>query len=145
MSVYQSPVGLAAAPVANQLTELLTFKEDLCNPVCVINPTQPSAFVEFSNGTPVLNGNTVFIPVIAKITILSPSCGCKAVPQVITERFQVAFTGQTAVPTAVTITSDGMVQNVSCVDKRGCAHGYVINNTITVAITPPAAAAALSK
>lgn len=134
MAVYQNPVGLAAAPVNDQLSEMLTFKEKLCIPVCVINENQPSATVSYTAGQPVLNGSTVFVPIVAQVQITVPSNCCKVDPLMFTERFTVAFQGQTALPTAEpVITSVGRSQSLSCV-KGGKAYGYVINDSITVSI-----------
>ena len=135
--VRLSPVGLAAAPEANQLSVLATFREKLCHPFCIDSSVQPLATLVYSTGTPVLNGTTVFVPVTARITIVTGS-GCNAKTQLFTEQFYVAFQGQTAVPTSVTITSVGRVQggaNVQC----GCAYAYSINDSLTVTITPPTA------
>lgn len=135
--VRLSPVGLAAAPVANQLSILATFREKLCHPFCIDSSVQPLTTLVYSTGTPVLNGTTVFVPVTARITIVTGS-GCNAKTQLFTEQFYVAFQGQTAVPTSVTITSVGRVQggaNVQC----GCAYAYSINDSLTVTITPPTA------
>lgn len=135
--VRLSPVGLAAAPVANQLSVLATFREKLCHPFCIDSSVQPLATLVYSTGTPVLNGTTVFVPVTARITIVTGS-GCNAKTQLFTEQFYVAFQGQTAVPTSVTTTSVGRVQggaNVQC----GCAYAYSINDSLTVTITPPTA------
>lgn len=135
--VRLSPVGLTAAPVANQLSVLATFREKLCHPFCIDSSVQPLATLVYSTGTPVLNGTTVFVPVTARITIVTGS-GCNAKTQLFTEQFYVAFQGQTAVPTSVTITSVGRVQggaNVQC----GCAYAYSINDSLTVTITPPTA------
>ena len=135
--VRLSPVGLAAAPVANQLSVLATFREKLCHPFCIDSSVQPLATLVYSTGTPVLNGTTVFVPVTARITIVTGS-GCNAKTQLFTEQFYVAFQGQTTVPTSVTITSVGRVQggaNVQC----GCAYAYSINDSLTVTITPPTA------
>ena len=132
-----SPVGLAATPVANQVSLLATFREKLCHPFCIDSSIQPLATLQYSTGTPILNGTTVFVPVTARLTVVTGS-GCNAKTQLFTEQFYVAFQGQTAVPTAVTITSVGRVQggaNVQC----GCAYAYSVNDSLTVAITPPAA------
>lgn len=43
--VALSPVGLAAAPVANQVSFLATFKEKLCRCVCATSTNQPFASV----------------------------------------------------------------------------------------------------
>ena len=132
-----SPVGLAAAPVANQLSILATFREKLCHPFCISSSVQPLATVQYSSGTPVLNGTTVFVPITARLTVVTGS-GCNAKTQLFTEQFYVAFQGQTGVPTAVTITSVGQLQGGSCV-QCGCAHAYSVNDSLTVAITPPTA------
>ena len=135
--VRLSPVGLAAAPVANQLSVLATFREKLCHPFCIDSSVQPLVTLVYSTGTPVLNVTTVFVPVTARITIVTGS-GCNAKTQLFTEQFYVAFQGQTAVPTSVTITSVGRVQggaNVQC----GCAYAYSISDSLTVTITPPTA------
>lgn len=133
-----SPVGLAAAPVANQLSILATFREKLCCPFCIDSSIQPFANIEYSAGTPSLNGSTVFVPITARITIVTPGCVCNAKTQLYTEQFYVAFQGQTAVPTNVVIESVGRVQNganVTC----GKARAYSINDSLTITITPPAA------
>ena len=62
--VTLSPVGLAAAPVANQAAFLATFKERLCRCVCATSTNQPFATVTYRNETPVLNGTTVFVPTL---------------------------------------------------------------------------------
>ena len=99
--VTLSPVGLAAAPVANQVSFLATFKEKLCRCVCATSTNQPFATVTYRNETPVLNGTTVFVPIVATITITTPNaCKCQAETQVIYERFVVAFQGRTTLPTS---------------------------------------------
>ena len=128
-----SPVGLAAAPVANQVSLLATFREKLCQPFCIDSSVQPSATVVYSSGTPILNGTTVFVPITARITIVTPGCGCNAKTQLFTEQFYVAFQGRTALPTSVTITSVGRVKGGACV-TCGCAHAYSINDSLTVTI-----------
>lgn len=139
--VTLSPVGLAAAPVANSLSTLATFKEKLCRCVCSTSTNQPQATVAYRHETPILNGTTVFVPIVATVTIVSPGCSCQATTQVINERFVVAFQGQTALPTAVTITSDGMTQGLIKIvcGKSNC---YAVNDSLRIVITPPAAAAA---
>lgn len=131
-----SPVGLAAAPVANQVSLLATYREKLCRPFCIDSSIQPLATLEYSTGTPVLNGTTVFVPVTARLSVVT-GCGCNAKTQLFTEQFYVAFQGQTAVPTSVTINSVGRLQGGSCV-KCGCAYAYSVNDSLTITITPPA-------
>lgn len=135
-----SPVGLATTSlVANQLSALITFREKLCHPFCIDSSIQPLATLEYTAGTPVLNGTTVFVPITARITIVTKGCGCNAKTQLFTEQFYVAFQGQTAVPTSVAIESVGRLQGGSCV-KCGCAYAYSINDSVTVTITPPTTA-----
>lgn len=139
--VTLSPVGLSTAPVANQLSVLATFKEKLCRPFCVNSTVQPQVTVAYTAGTPVLNGGTVFVPIQATITVVTQGGGCcgSARTKLFTENFVAAFQGQTALPTAVTVTSNGKVQggsNIVC----GKAHTYTINDSLIITITPPAAA-----
>lgn len=132
--VRLSPVGLAAAPVANQLSVLVTYREKLCRPFCIDSSIQPLATVVYTTGQAVLDGTTVFIPVTARITVVT-GCGCNAKTQLFTEQFYVAFVGQTALPSSVTLTSAGRLQNGSCV-KCGKAFAYSINDSLTVTIVP---------
>lgn len=141
MAVYISPVGLSAAPTANVLSFLSTFKERLCRKFSVNATIQPSVAVTYTTGTARFNGTTVFVPITAQITITTQSgnCGCNPNVQVFTENFEVAFTGQTGLPTAVALVSDGRDQFPTCVGDCGFASAYVINDALTVTITPPAA------
>lgn len=127
-------MGLAAAPVANQLSVLVTYREKLCRPFCIDSSIQPLATVVYTTGQAVLDGTTVFIPVTARITVVT-GCGCNAKTQLFTEQFYVAFVGQTALPSSVTLTSAGRLQNGSCV-KCGKAFAYSINDSLTVTIAP---------
>lgn len=134
--VTLSPVGLTAAPVANQVSLLATFKEELCRCVCSTSSNQPFATVTYRNETPILNGTTVFIPIVADISIQTPGCSA---PRSIVERFMVAFTDRTSIPTTVTITPLGLTQgliNIKC-GKSKC---YALNSAITVTVSAPPAA-----
>ena len=135
MAVYLSPVGLSAAPVANQVSLLATYKERLCRRICANATDQPEAFVTYQHGTPVLNETTVFVPITATVTIVTPGCGCAATTQVITERFMAAFQGQTALPSVIAIATEGKTQelaNVSC----GSSNCLAVYSSLTVTITP---------
>lgn len=136
--VTLSPVGLSTtALVANELSVLVTLKEKLSRPFCITSSIQPQVTVNYITGTPVLNGTTVFVPIQAMVTIVTAG-RCNASTRLYTENFVVAFQGQTAVPTSVTVTSVGKIQggsNVIC----GKAHSYTINDSLTVTIVPPAA------
>ncbi len=141
MSVFLAPVGLSAAPVSNRLSFQAIFKEKLCKTVCAVSTNQPRAEVTYRTETPVLNGTTVFIPIVATVVLTIPGCGCQAITQTITERFSVSFQDQTALPTAVTITSEGQTQGLIKVvcGKSNC---FGINESLAVTITPPETAAA---
>lgn len=138
--VTLSPVGLSTtALVANQLSLLVTLKEKLCKPFCINSTVQPQVSVAYTPGTAVLNGTTVFVPITAVITIVTPG-RCNSTTRLYTENFTVAFQGQTALPTAVTINNVGRQMGGSCI-TCGKAHSYTINDSLTITITPPAAAA----
>ena len=131
--IYVSPVGLAAAAVANQLPLLVNYKEKLCRAICVNSTVQPMVTIVYTHGTPVLSNSTVFVPITAVITIVTPGCGCKATTQLFTEKFVAAFQGQTAVPTTITVATVGRKQelsNLTC----GRAHSVTIDDSITVTI-----------
>ena len=70
MAVYLSPVGLSTAQVPNRVSLLATYKERLCRRICENSTNQPEAFVTYKTGTPIFNGTTVFVPVIATVTIV---------------------------------------------------------------------------
>lgn len=141
MAVYLAPAGLSAAQVPNRVSLLAIYKERLCRRVCANATNQPEAFVTYQHGLPVLNGTTVFVPVIATVTIVTPGCNCAATTQVITEKFEAAFQEQSALPTAVAISTEGQVQelaNVSC----GSSNCLAVYSSLTVTITPGTAPAA---
>lgn len=137
MAVYTSPVGVATAAAANTLDVLVTLKENLCHRFNVNATNQPTATTTYTAGTPVLNGTTVFVPITAQVTITTPSgkCGCNPNVQVFTERFEAAFIGQTALPTAVTITNNGTIRTPYNVNTCGVASGYAISDSLTIALT----------
>src|SRR5690625_3524675 len=109
MAVYLSPVGLSAAQVPNRVSLLATYKERLCRRICENSTNQPEAFVTYKTGTPIFNGTTVFVPVIATVTIVTPGCGCQATTQVITEQFEATFQEQSGLPAAITIATEGQI------------------------------------
>lgn len=133
------PVGLATAPVANQVSLLANFRERLCRPFCIDSSVQPLANLVYTSGTPILNGTTVFVPITARITVVT-GCGCNAKTQLFTEQFYVAFQGQTAVPISVTINSVGRIQGGSCV-RCGKAYEYSINDSLVISIASSATTA----
>ena len=129
-----SSAGLAGtALVADQLSLLVNIEERLCRSYCVNSSIQPQYSVMYTAGTPVLNGTSVFIPITAVVTIVTPGCKCAATTQLFNEEFTVAFQGQTAVPTSVTIASVGKTSAPASV-KCCKASAYSICDSITVAI-----------
>ena len=135
MAVTISPVGLAAAPVANQLAFMATYKEKLCRPFCIDSTIQPQVSVVYSTDTPKLNASTVFVPIKAVITIVTQDnrCGCNAHTQLFIENFVVAFQGRTALPTSVTLANLGRDEygsNVYC----GRANSYTINDSLSITL-----------
>lgn len=134
-----SPVGLATtALVANQVSVLATYNKKLCRPYCVNGNVQPQASITYSYEQPILNGTTVFVPIVATISIISPVTGnrnmMRAQPLIYTEKWVAAFQGQTALPTAVTIASVGRTQKANDV-VCGKARGLSIFDSLTVALT----------
>lgn len=129
-----SPVGLAAAPVANQLSILATFREKLCKLICSDSTLQPQVSIVYTRDAAQLVGTTVFVPITATVTIVTPGCGCKATTQLFTEKFVAAFQGRTALPASVTIASVGRTQNLSNV-TCGKAHSVTVNDSLTVTIS----------
>lgn len=138
MSVYISPAGLAAAPGANQLAIVATYKERLCKSYCVGSTLQPQISATYSNGTPRFVGETVFIPIRVVITVVTQTSCCHANTQLFTENYVVAFRGQTGLPTSVTISAPDRDVLPSCV-QCGRANGITINDSLLITITPPAA------
>lgn len=142
MAITISPVGLTAAAVPNELHVLAVIKERLCRSFCVNSEILPQAFVEYTAGTPRLQGTTLFIPVNARVTVVAKGGGCKADPYLFNETFLIAFANVTALPTAVNITTDG--HEVRPAFLCGCtqANGVSINDALTITITPATAAGA---
>lgn len=135
MAVTISPVELAAAPVNNVAAIMATYKEKLCRPYCTDSTIQPQVSIVYTTGTAKLNESTVFVPIRATITIVTQDnkCGCNAHTQLFTENFIVAFQGQTALPTSITLANvgrDTFGSNVNC----GRAYTYTINDSITVTL-----------
>lgn len=135
MSVYLSPVGLSEAPVANQLSATAVYREELCKPYCNNTALTTQVGITYTAGTPVLVGTTVFVPITASVSVLSPGNCCQSVPQGYTENFEVSFQGRTALPTSVTVSSTGRVQQPACIDKKGRVHEVVIYDSIVITLT----------
>lgn len=135
-----SPTGLSTtALVANQVSILATFSERLNRPFCVNSTVQPQATLTYRYETPYLNGTTVFVPIVVTISIIAPTCGrngnaMRAQPMIYSERMVAAFQGQTALPTAVTITSVGRMQKANDV-VCGKARVLDIYDSLTIALT----------
>lgn len=135
--VFLAPSGLATTPVANQLALQVHFREKLCK--CLNNQgilSSPSASVAYTTGTPVLNGTTLFIPVLATITMVNNCrCGCPSHPDIFTENFIISFQGYTALPTSVAINTLGRIEG-QVANCNKCF--YDIYDSINVVVTPAA-------
>lgn len=141
MAVYLSPVGASVAPAANQLRVLAVFKEKTCKPYCVDSTVQPQTTLTYKVGTTRLVGTTLFIPVTATISVITPGNCCNASTQIFTETFVLAFQNYSGLPTGgPTVTSLGRDVQPSCV-RCGCAHGVTVNDSLLVTLTAPAATA----
>lgn len=139
MAVYLSPVGASAAPAANELRILAVYKEKVCRAYCVDSTVQPQTNVQYRVGTARLVDTTLFIPITATISVITPNNCCNANTQVFTETYVVAFQGYSGSPTAgPTITNLGRDIQPSCV-KCGCAHGVTVNDSLLITLTAPAA------
>lgn len=139
MAVYLSPMGASVAPAANQLRVLAVFKEKLCRAYCVDSTVQPQTTLTYKVGTTRLVGTTLYIPITATITVVTPNGCCNANTQIFTETFVVAFQEYSGLPTdGPTITSLGRDVQPSCV-KCGCAHGVTVNDSLLITLTAPAA------
>ena len=139
MAIYLSPAGASVAPVANQLRVLAVFKEKLCRAYCVDSTVQPQTTLVYKVGTTRLVGTTIFVPITATITVVTPGGCCNANTQIFTETFVLAFQGYSGLPTVgPTITSLGRDVQPSCV-KCGCAHGVTVNDSLLITLTAPAA------
>lgn len=130
-----TPAGLSTtALVANQESLLVTITERLARLYKLCSVIQPQASITYTTGTPVLKGTTVFVPVIANVTVdYTPSGSPTTLRQIYVESFTVAFQGQTAVPATVTIESLGTLTTpvlVVCCKSNG----VTINDSITVSI-----------
>lgn len=139
MAVYLSPVGASVAPAANQLRVLAVFKEKVCRAYCIDSTTQPQTTLVYKVGTTRLVGTTLYIPITATITVVTPNGCCNANTQVFSETFVLAFQEYSGTLTAgPTITSLGRDVQPSCV-KCGCAHGVTVNDSLLITLTAPAA------
>lgn len=103
-----SPVGLVST--ANQLPLLVGLKEKLCKSYCK-GSFNPIVSVTYSNSAPTLSGSTVFIPITVVVTVVSPNKCCNNT-QIFAETFIAAFQDQTAIPTTITITSEGHIEDI---------------------------------
>lgn len=129
-----SPVALSGTSlVANQLSVQATIKEGLCRTCCIGGMVGIQSSVTYTNGTPVLNGGTVFVPITATVAITIPGKCCKVDTRVYTEQFTVAFQNRTAVPTSVTIKSVGKIDYPT--DIHCCkAKTYTIQDSLEILI-----------
>lgn len=139
MAVKILPAASGEASATN-LSLLAEFSERLCVPSCQASLIEPVVTVSYTNGTPTLVDSTVFVPIKATITIITPKCGCGyrsrgcncMNTQIFVETFDAAFNGQTTLPTTVDIISNGLKITPMTV---GCkCYQYRIEDSINVAI-----------
>lgn len=134
------PISPETSPSSDTQSLLIDLREKLCRPCCINSENRPEVAVRYSNGTPVVSGNTLFIPITATITFIVPGCKClqcggnKSTTQIFTENFTVAFQGRTTIPTVVTIRSTGHIENYSDIKCCKC-FGYVYKDAITINLT----------
>lgn len=122
-------------PVATATSQelLVEITEPTCRPFCV-GGIQPSATVAFTAGSPtLLNGNAI-VPIVATITIVTPSdkaCGC-AHTQVFTEKFDLAFeaTATNAVTIAAGANNLVVPTNIKCCQARAIKLTTTLTATI---------------
>ena len=104
--------GLGAAAVVNELALLVNIKERLCRvPYCKRCDTSVQLTTEYSAGTPVLKDSSVFVPITAIVSAITSGTCNRANTQTFKETFVVAFQGQTALPSSVTIENLGSIQD----------------------------------
>lgn len=142
MAVYLSPVGASTAAAANQLRVLAVYKEKLCRTYCVDSTVQPQTTVTYKVGTTRLVGTTLYVPIIATISVVTPVSCCNATTQVFTESYVVAFQGYSGLPTAGPIVANlGRDIQPLCV-KCGKAQGVTVNDSLLITLTAPTATTA---
>lgn len=124
MSVYINPIGVATAAAVNTIPFMAIFKERLCNGICNNSDIATQVNVSYEVGTATLKGTTVFVPITATISVIYSNCNSNAITKSYSERFVLAFQGQTALPTSVTLTRNGQYNQF--LDVR-CGKAYRIN------------------
>lgn len=137
MATYLSPVGSNVAPAANELRVLAIYKESLCDSYCANN--LPQVTIDYTNGTPTLQGLTVFVPITAKISVVTASkCGC-AKTTLRTETYMVAFEGYTSLPSGITISNQGRMIQASQVCCNNRTNKVTIYDALNIVLTPATA------
>lgn len=123
----------AAEASATEQELLVEITEGVCKPFCTLGDTMPTATATFTAGTPrVIDGNAV-TTITAVLTIVTPSskpCGC-AMTQVITEKFDLAFTATTA----NTITLTQGTQSLTDPAQVKCCKAHAVRYTTTLVAT----------
>lgn len=110
------------AATATQQEVLVEIEENLCKPVSVDATAKPVVSVAFETGTVTVLDENAIVPVMARVTILTPSkCPYgSASPQVFTEMFNVGFTATTT--NVVTMVVGDQIKtelvNVKCCKAR---------------------------
>lgn len=131
ITVRQIPPAAAADDAQELLVEIT---ENVCRPYLVNSSIQPVATVTFETGTVKPLNDNVVVPLIARVTIVTPNprgCGC-AKTQIFTEVIDIGFAAGTT--NVVTLApGDNTIQTPAYV---GCckARGVKLTTTLTATI-----------
>lgn len=119
------------ALTANQQSLLLTITEGIAPRVCVSGA--PTFTTSYQAGTPVLNDETVYVPITITVTGLWPTVGNNAITKLYKEQFVAAFQGNSSADVTVTVASEGSTTEkvLFGFEKK---NQYSVYESITVAI-----------
>lgn len=121
--------------VAGTQEYLVEITERLCRKYCQSASVQPTASVTFEVGPTIFVDNIAKATVTARVSTMTPNCqqcGC-AVPQIFTERFDVAFLATAGSNITITAGSDILVEPA----YKGCcaARGVKITTSLIATIS----------
>lgn len=120
--------------VAGTQEYLVEVTERLCRKYCQNAGVQPTAAITFEVGPTIVVDNIAKATVTARVSTMTPKCqqcGC-AVPQIFTERFDVAFLATAGTKITITPGTDIIVEPA----YKGCcaARGVKITTSLTATI-----------
>ena len=120
-----NPVGLSSTLAASGekiTSDKLRIEVELTEKFCGTgrgSSISPQTALFYTPGTPTIVGSTLFIPITATMTIITPRNN-RAITQVFSEEFTVAFQNRDTVPGKVIIESEGHLEGV----KGKCKYSY---------------------